>query len=398
MSFVRFGTESAETVKALSRRAYPNAAPWVDPDDGEETTSAVGNALTYCDDDVCLELFSRWMNDLRTAGRMVNVGAEYYQRAMIHFRRGSLREAESDARTSWEILGPLRTVANHLHWRSAATLLQVLVGRGALDEAWSLTETTHLPTEPFESVITPWPPLVRGELALASGRTEEGIAILLAAGDWLEKRSFLNPSFVPWRALVAPALASVGRCEEAEAIIKPAVERARAFGAPWAYGMSLRAHGIVAQQDAGIGLLFAAVELLERSACRLELAYARLALGSKLRRANRRVEAREHLRIAVDLADRCGAPKVVASALQELASTGARPRRIPLSGTASLTASERRVAELAAGGLSNPEIAQRLFVSRKTVEAHLGSIYRKLDINSRQALGRVLADDPGAPA
>jgi DNA-binding NarL/FixJ family response regulator len=56
------------------------------------------------------------------------------------------------------------------------------------------------------------------------------------------------------------------------------------------------------------------------------------------------------------------------------------------------------VAELAAGGLSNPEIAQRLFVSRKTVEAHLGSIYRKLDINSRQALGRVLADDPGAPA
>jgi DNA-binding CsgD family transcriptional regulator len=104
------------------------------------------------------------------------------------------------------------------------------------------------------------------------------------------------------------------------------------------------------------------------------------------RRDNQRSQARTALRAGLDLAHRCGADLLVTRATEELAACGARPRQILLTGIDSLTASERRVARLAAQGKSNPEIAQHLYVSRKTIESHLGAIYRKLDINSREQL------------
>ncbi|HEY8236366.1 MAG TPA: LuxR C-terminal-related transcriptional regulator, partial [Gaiellaceae bacterium] len=130
------------------------------------------------------------------------------------------------------------------------------------------------------------------------------------------------------------------------------------------------------------------------SPAKLEHAKARTELGSALRRANRRSQAREHLRHAVELATICGATHLAARAERELLATGARPRRIALSGVESLTPSERRVAELAASGPTNREIAQALFVTQRTIEVHLTSIYRKLGISSRSQLAGALADPP----
>ena len=113
-------------------------------------------------------------------------------------------------------------------------------------------------------------------------------------------------------------------------------------------------------------------------------------IGAALRRANSRSEARSHLREAVELAHRCGATPLIECANEELAATGARPRKVLLSGLESLTASERRVARLAAEGLSNREIAQALFVTVKTVEVHLSNGYRKLEIDSRRQLAGAL--------
>src|SRR5919108_6017544 len=92
----------------------------------------------------------------------------------------------------------------------------------------------------------------------------------------------------------------------------------------------------------------------------------------------------------MDLAARCGAIPLAERARTELKALGARPRRLLLTGLASLTASERRVAQMAAQGLSNPEIAQTLFVTRKTVEKHLGNVYAKLEISERENLSRAL--------
>jgi DNA-binding NarL/FixJ family response regulator len=111
-----------------------------------------------------------------------------------------------------------------------------------------------------------------------------------------------------------------------------------------------------------------------------------------LRSANRRSEAREQLRRAVELATICGATPLAARAEIELRGTGARPRRVALSGIESLTPSEWRVAQGAAEGARNREIAQALFVTPKTVEVHLSSVYRKLGISSRSQLPAVIAE------
>jgi DNA-binding NarL/FixJ family response regulator len=110
-----------------------------------------------------------------------------------------------------------------------------------------------------------------------------------------------------------------------------------------------------------------------------------------LRRRNRRTEARELLREALDTAARAGAKLLAEQAETELRATGARPRRVVLTGLDSLTASERRIAELASEGFTNREIAQTLFVTTRTVEGHLTSIFRKLQLDSRNELPAALA-------
>jgi DNA-binding CsgD family transcriptional regulator len=123
----------------------------------------------------------------------------------------------------------------------------------------------------------------------------------------------------------------------------------------------------------------------------METIYALIELGAALRRANRRAAAREPLQQAADRASRGGARAAYERARIELAATGARPRREAfLSGPASLTPSERRIAELAAGGQTNREIAHALFVTPKTVEYHLRNAYRKLDIEARGELAEAL--------
>ena len=132
--------------------------------------------------------------------------------------------------------------------------------------------------------------------------------------------------------------------------------------------------------------------LLDRSPRRLERAHALVELGATLRRAGRRADARGPLREAFELARRCGAARIARRANEELGASGVTVRRYTPIGVESLTPSERRVADLAASGLTNRQIAQSLFVTVKTVEAHLSAAYRKLDIQSRRQLEVALAE------
>jgi DNA-binding NarL/FixJ family response regulator len=135
-----------------------------------------------------------------------------------------------------------------------------------------------------------------------------------------------------------------------------------------------------------------AVELLASSPARLEHARALADLGAALRRANRRREARDALTQALELADRLGGRALAERARTELRAAGGRSSDPHATGVEQLTASERRVAELAADGLSNPQIAQALYVTRKTVETHLGHVYGKLAIAGRGELRAALGD------
>jgi DNA-binding NarL/FixJ family response regulator len=154
----------------------------------------------------------------------------------------------------------------------------------------------------------------------------------------------------------------------------------------------------VAGGDRGELLLHKAVDAFEHGDARLEKARALADLGAMLRRRNRRTDARKLLREALDIAHRAGARRLADQAETELRATGARPRRVVLTGLDSLTASERRIAELASQGLTNREIAQTLFVTARTVEGHLTSTFRKLQLDSRNELGSALAGDTPVPA
>ena len=196
---------------------------------------------------------------------------------------------------------------------------------------------------------------------------------------------------LPWRSAAALAALAVDELELARRLSDEELALARSFGAPRALGVALRAAGLVAGGDRGEVLLREAIDVLAGSDSRLEHARAQTDLGAFLRRANRRVEARELLRQAVDTAHHLGAVALAERAETELRATGAKPRRVMLTGLEALTASERRIAELAADGLTNREIAQILFVTARTVEGHLTNVFNKLDIRARTELPTALA-------
>jgi DNA-binding CsgD family transcriptional regulator len=188
----------------------------------------------------------------------------------------------------------------------------------------------------------------------------------------MEALAISNAAFHDWRSELALALHGAGRNDEAAAYALEALDRAREWGAPPALGLALRTLGLVEGGASGEKLLRESVSVLEGSQARLEHAKSLVELGAALRRSNRRSDSRGYLREGLEQT--------------ELAATEARPRRLMVSGLESLTPSERRVAEMAAENMTNKDIAQALFVTPKTVEVHLSSVYRKLEIASRSQL------------
>jgi DNA-binding CsgD family transcriptional regulator len=191
---------------------------------------------------------------------------------------------------------------------------------------------------------------------------------------------------LPWRHTAALAALALGDHRQARLLADEELERARWCGVPRAISIALRTAAAVVGNARRIELLTEARSVAETSPSRLEHARVLLELGTALRREGRRSDSQAWLREALQLADRMGAAPLAEAARQELWATGARPRRTAFSGADALTAAERRVAQLAAAGLTNAQIAQDLFVTTKTVQTHLAHAYRKLDISSRRQL------------
>ena len=198
------------------------------------------------------------------------------------------------------------------------------------------------------------------------------------------------------RSDAASAHALLGRQDEALALACEDLELAEAAGAPGTIGAALRNLGALQEGEEGIVLLQRAVERLDDSQTALERARALVDYGAALRRNRKRRAAREPLHRGLDLALRCGAPRLIDRARSELAAAGARPRRTAVDGVEALTARELEVATLAAQGLSNREIARSLYVTVKTVEWHLKHGFKKLGVSSRTELRGVLS--PAQPS
>ena len=308
---------------------------------------------------------------------------------MVRTECGDLRAAEPDLREGLELSErtgwPL--IVHALVW-----LAGCLVERGALEEAEEVLARTGLGEQVPESAHFIGFLEARGKLRLAQHKPDDALRDFLALRQIAGALDIVNPAYGAWRSSAAAALHALGRGEEATQLAAEELELARRWGVARQTGIALRFLGRIGGGVEGEQRLREAVDLLASSPARLEHAAALVDLGALLRRRNERSEARQLLREGVELAHRCGATPLVERANEELAATGARPRKILLSGLESLTASERRVAQLAAEALSNREIAQALFVTVKTVEVHLSSVYRKLEISSRRQLAAALVE------
>ncbi len=348
--------------------------------------------LGMADLDEVLIVFEDVLDEAHRRGSALTYGAIKAFRAQSLLWRGDLGEAEAESREALAIAdtwGATARFAGH----ATAFLVDSLMEQGRVDDAAAtLSRAQSLP----ESARMLYLRYSSARLRILRGDPAGGAAELLDACRRFDAVDSRNPALIAWRSSAALALLQLGERDEARRLAAEELELTRSWGAPRALGAALRVAGLAEGGARGLAHLGEAVEVLSDSPAKLEHAKARGELGAALRRAGNRAQAREHLRRAVELATICGAAALAARMETELLASGARPRRVALSGVESLTPSELRVAELAAQGPTNREIAQALFVTQRTVEVHLTSIFRKLDISSRSQLAAALGGEPVA--
>jgi class 3 adenylate cyclase/DNA-binding CsgD family transcriptional regulator len=336
--------------------------------------------------DESLAVYDRVLHGAYARGDNVLASAASIFRAYTQIRRGDLPAAESDINRFMELMQWETT-----RMYGAGFQTELAVERGDFEQAERIVRESGLPAAIPASGHLMFFQLARAKLRLGQHRYDDAVAELESLRDNLTALG-LGDSFVyDWRAYLALAYHAAGRPDEALPLALDAVDRARTWGAPSSIGVALRSLGLIEGGVSGEKLLREALDVLEGSQMRLEHARTLVELGAALRRGNKRQESRDFLRQGLELAHKLGATALEERAQTELAATGARPRRLMLTGIESLTPSERRVAEMAADNMTNKDIAQALFVTPKTVEVHLSSVYRKLEISSRSQLGTALA-------
>lgn len=367
-----------------------------------ETDSLLGTSLGFC-------LIA--CGDLATAGRrcgtlidvarprgwLIALAHASFLRAIVLLRAGKVRDAEADARLAFDFKRANRPLPP-LMW-SVFPFVDALVELDELGEAADALRTVGLlaGAPPARTISAPLLLESRARLLLAEHRPGDAHADLTAAADRWRALEVKHPALAAWRVLDCAALVALDDRAGARRLAEEHLELAERVNLPEPRGAGLRALALTVSAQDAVGLLNQAVELLAPAPTQLEYVRALVALGAALRRANRRAAAREPLGLALALADELGLRRLGRRAVDELRAAGARPRRAARSGLDALTPAEHRVAVLAAGGHSNREIAQQLYVTRRTVETHLTHVFQKLALSTRAELASSLLIEAPAP-
>ncbi len=311
------------------------------------------------------------------------VAGSFWQQAQIAYQRGDLARCELEGR------GAIEAGGEFVRRLATPWLVMVLVEQGRLAEAEQMLGSVGMLGAIPASILLTAMLGCRGRLRLAQDDPVRAIEDLAAAGErnaaWLLQR--VEP---PWRPLLAEALVLADRRQDAVAEAEAYATLAAEWGTPRALGHAARMRALVAPREEAIALLEEARWHFAVSNARLELARCLTELGARRRAAGERRAARAILRDAHDTSYLCGATVLCEHARAELLLAGGRPRPPAGAGAGALTPAERRVAEIAASGATNREIARRLYLSPKTVEMHLRSAYRKLDLSGRSGLATAL--------
>lgn len=346
-------------------------------------------ALQWCDElDVAEEALTVLYERGRADGDPIASASAANFRAPIAMLRCRPVEAAADAETAVK--------AFDIGWRlvTPGAAGNLALARLELDDVDGAERALRLPDDDQRwqhgASYTFWL-FASASVAFAAGRADDGVAAMRECGRRQDLMGSWNPMVVPWRSTLALALARAGASVEPAALAEEELTLAKRFGAPRGIAVAERALAIIGPASQRVARLERSLELARRSPARIDVVRGEVELGVALRRQGAKAEAREVLRRALDAAEAGGAALLARRAREELGASGARPRVLALHGPAALTPSERRVADLAAQGRRNREIAEELFVSVKAVEFHLGNCFRKLGISARSDLGRALA-------
>jgi class 3 adenylate cyclase len=330
------------------------------------------------------------IEEARRVGSTVGLAVLLIFRGVLAGRRGQLSAGESDARTAVEILAQMGYLAGQ--GSALGTLISFLTEGGKFDEAEALLSKHNfagpVPEGPGYHLLEQ-----RGWLRLSQGRTAEAIDDLNELRRRLDAGAQRTTPLLAYLTRWVPALVQTGHETEARTIAEEALPQAQASGSPRFVASARRAHALATTGQPDIAELEAAAEIFEGIGATLELARTLLDIGTSLRHQHQPAAAREPLRRALDLARKCGARPIAERAEHELRASGGRPRRDRITGRDALTATEQRVAQLAIDGMTNRQIAETLFVTRKTIESHLDHIFHKLGIHTRGELKPALAGD-----
>ncbi len=338
---------------------------------------------------------SRWVGRARESGSLAFLGAPQAFGAELDFRRGRWRDAEAraaEAVRSLEETGQRGSLGFAL-----ITLATIEAALGRADDCReNARRASELAEELGLGSIATYRGFALGLLEQGLGRPAAAVAHLEPLVDLTREAGFDEPAIVMWQPELVEAYARLGRLGDARRALGTLAEQAERTQGVWARAATWRCRGLI---DGDIDRHFGeALALHAGLPMPFERARTELLYGARLRRAGRRVEARTQLGLALAAFDQLGALPWAAQAREEIAASGMplHPRNRPRSSD-ELSTRELQVARTVARGLTNREAAARLFLSEKTIERHLGSVYRKLGLRSRAQLARRFAREDDAP-
>ncbi|MFH8532780.1 AAA family ATPase [Streptomyces tendae] len=335
---------------------------------------------------------AQWADELDEAERLVERGLAGQHPALLHPMQHALLNTRADIVASRGDHARLLALAADTGPGTGPTnrdahALMALVHTGRTDEALRHADRFDLREAPENWELNRYL-YARGVLRAATGDPAGALHDFLECGRRQAAREVISPVVTPWRTAVAECRLALGGGPEALALATEELRLARVWGTPRTVGRALRVLGTATGGRRGLELAEEAVRTLRDASADtdMELIPALLAQGRQLLDAGERGRARARLREAADLAERKGALRWLTLAGQALREGGARGPVASRTGADALTGSERRIAELAADGRTNTEIADLLHLARRTVETHLTSTYRKLRIRRRTEL------------
>ena len=387
MTMRLWGGAPRDEILSIARRLFGDGE--LAHEDGAESRSLahVAGCLSLCDDYPAAETALALMfADARRRGSVATFAAASQLRSRQRLWTGPVGAAVLDARAAVDVWRGGRQM--YLH-SAAYCLVSGLLEQDEPDEAERALALGDLEPTPL-GFFAAWRHTAIGRLAVHRGEHEKALEEFLATGRLLNELLSINPTVLPWRSEAGLVAQRLGRHDLARMLIDEELTFAEQFGAPRPIGVARRAAGLLERGEEAVERLSAAAEMLAACGARIEQTRTLIDLGAAIRRAGHPGEARGVLREALALADAAGATALAGRAREELRLAGGRapaPADIRAGG---LTPSEHRVAELAAAGHSNRQIADALFVTVKNVEWHLGNVYRKLDIRSRRQIAAAL--------